>query len=161
MPGLFSGIESACGKLLTSQRGRDAKLLTRLLPSTKSTGPSITVISSTLGAFIARLGREHTLLGQNLFPKLSWSLAPTIDAREIKSYLLIVEDAEAPLPSPVVHGLYYDIPANRTAVGACDFEVPNDGGFSVAGRAGAGWSGVVPNLCWPMGGIGTSSRSWR
>jgi hypothetical protein len=62
MPGLFSGIESACGKLLTSQRGRDAKLLTRLLPSTKSTGPSITVISSTLGAFIARLGREHTLL---------------------------------------------------------------------------------------------------
>ena len=40
---------------------------------------------------------------------------------ETKEYLLVSEDPDAPLPSPIIHGIYYAIPRSTTEVTADDF----------------------------------------
>jgi phosphatidylethanolamine-binding protein (PEBP) family uncharacterized protein len=51
-------------------------------------------------------------VGENVSPALSWSGVPP-DAKEI---VLIVEDADAPLPRPFVHVIVFAIPASATAL---------------------------------------------
>ena len=113
-------LESFIGSLLTSQRGRDAQLLTRATPAMSSLPPTMIVIS-THGPSPAPLLFEHTPLGDNLFPNLSWSLPADVKAEDVKTYLLVVEDPDAPLPSPIVHGLYHDFLPDKTSVGPDDF----------------------------------------
>ncbi|KAF7862787.1 uncharacterized protein EAF02_010336 [Botrytis sinoallii] len=46
---------------------------------------------------------------------------------EINSFFLVVEDPDVPAPSPVIHGIYYDIPPSRLKVRKEDFvEVKKD-----------------------------------
>ena len=125
------------GRILSSQRGHDAKLLTRLLASTKALSPSIRVVSPSLGSSNSALREEHTPMGTNLFPDLSWTLAPETNPNDVKSYILIVEDPDAPLPSPVVHGLYYAIPATKRAVSPADFQVAEGNGAAATATAAA------------------------
>jgi phosphatidylethanolamine-binding protein (PEBP) family uncharacterized protein len=66
----------------------------------------------------SHLSVHHTQLGEEHFPELRWSAA----SPEIKEYVLIVEDPDAPLPNPITHGLYYSIPATVNGVTAGDFE---------------------------------------
>ena len=69
-------------------------------------------------------------MGENLFPHLKWE---TVDAEPyrvkepIAEYLVVVEDPDAPLPMPVVHGIYYGIPQTKTSLTAEDFEQSPDG----------------------------------
>jgi Raf kinase inhibitor-like YbhB/YbcL family protein len=62
------------------------------------------------GIIPPRYGGEG--VGENVSPALSWSGVPT-DAKEI---VLIVEDADAPLPRPFVHVIVFAIPALATAL---------------------------------------------
>ncbi|PWY86737.1 hypothetical protein BO70DRAFT_386054 [Aspergillus heteromorphus CBS 117.55] len=98
-------------------------------------------------------------------PKLLTRLSPTIHSLPptltVHSYLLIVEDPDAPVPKPIVHGLFYGIPAGRggvpVAVEGGDFELDGNG-EGVAGRLLKGgfrvgvnwhrnvWSGPRPVL---------------
>jgi phosphatidylethanolamine-binding protein (PEBP) family uncharacterized protein len=48
---------------------------------------------------------------------------PTIDSSRIVEYLLIVEDADAPLlPTPALHGAVYSIPASKIGIEQGDLE---------------------------------------
>jgi Raf kinase inhibitor-like YbhB/YbcL family protein len=53
----------------------------------------------------ATLPKEYTADGAGHFPTLAWSDVPA----ECKSILLVVEDPDAPKPSPFVHGVFFNI----------------------------------------------------
>ncbi|PQE26260.1 hypothetical protein CJF30_00000977 [Rutstroemia sp. NJR-2017a BBW] len=114
-------LEAFIGRLLSSQRGRDAKLLTRATPAIVKLKPSL-IVTSPLGEAPAPLLPAHSQVGANEVPPLSWSLPADSDLLpQIKSFLLVVEDPDAPLPSPVVHGIYYNIPPTKTSIDNADF----------------------------------------
>ena len=54
--------------------------------------------------------------GPGWFSTLNWPAA----APDVKEYLLISEDPDAPLPSPTIHGIYYGIPPSMIGVGEGD-----------------------------------------
>lgn len=55
---------------------------------------------------------QHAQAGGNASPALKWAGAP----EGVKSYALIVEDPDAPLPLPFVHWIVYNLPATATAL---------------------------------------------
>lgn len=87
---------------------------------------------------------RFTADGEGLSPPLSWSGLPTLT----RSVVLLIEDADIPLPVPLVHGLFYAIPPAfcelsegglPTSLGGA--ESPE--GFH-AGRNGYGRTGWIP-----------------
>lgn len=78
--------------------------------------------------------------GAGHFPSLRWP-PPSPD---VKQYLLISEDPDAPLPSPIIHGIYYAIAPTVTAVSADDF-LEADGAYALKGgfRYGKNRNGSV------------------
>ena len=48
----------------------------------------------------------YTIDGQKLFPRISWSDQPA----DCRSLLLVIEDPDAPKPTPFIHGILYNIP---------------------------------------------------
>jgi len=122
-------VEGSLGWLLSSQKGRDAKLITKSPAFAASPNSTITVESPECGPSGSKMAVEHTQLGEERFPELKWSGAP----KETHSFLLLCEDPDAPLPDPIIHGLYYSIPPTVTQVAPSDFK-PEDGGkFSLKG----------------------------
>ncbi|KAI2466574.1 PEBP-like protein [Annulohypoxylon bovei var. microspora] len=94
----------------------------------------ITVTAPDIGPNSSVLGVEYTHDGVGKFPSLRWEAPPHI-AGQVKEWLLVSEDPDAPLPTPICHGIYTGIPPTKTSVEAADFEVedPNEallkGGF--------------------------------
>ena len=117
---MWTYIEYALGSLLTSQRGRDDKLFIKGPAFVKLPKSTIEVTSPECGQSNSHLSVEHSADGQGRFPQLQWK-APK-DAAEIKEYILIVEDPDAPLPNPIVHGIYHSIPADVNSVDGSSFE---------------------------------------
>ncbi len=113
-------IEYALGSLLSSQRGRDDKLFTKGQAFANLPEPIIEVNSRDCGPSNSKLSVEHAGDGKNRFPHLEWRALKHAD--EIKEYLLIVEDPDAPLPSSIVHGIYHSIPVNLGSVDNSNFE---------------------------------------
>ena len=85
--------------------------------------------------------------------------AAAVAAAVVAEYLLIVEDPDAPLPSPVVHGIYYNIPGNKMSLVPADLDLANverplvsggnllRGGFKYgANRMKSIWGGPRPVL---------------
>ncbi|KIW96671.1 uncharacterized protein Z519_02062 [Cladophialophora bantiana CBS 173.52] len=126
--GFFRYLEYYLARLLYSQKGRDAKLLTRSALFA-SIPKNIQIMSPTLGASPAHLTVAHSQLGASKFPDLSWSLDPTVKSDigqgDVKEWLLICEDPDAPLPLVPNHGVYYAIPATKTSVVPDDFQLDN------------------------------------
>lgn len=56
---------------------------------------------------------RYTQDGDGLFPPLAWEHVPA----EAQSLALIVEDADAPFPRPLVHAVIYAMPAGMAAIG--------------------------------------------
>ena len=119
---MWNYIEYALGSLLSSQRGRDDKLFTKGPAFANLSPPTIEVTSPECGPSKSNLNIDHSADGKSRFPRLEWT-APK-DAAEVKEYLLVVEDPDAPLPNPIVHGIYYAIPADVHRVDGSSFE-PN------------------------------------
>ncbi|KAJ5864985.1 uncharacterized protein N7529_006901 [Penicillium soppii] len=120
-------IEYTLSRLFFNFKGRDAKLFTKASSFSQFPSPTIN-LECQLGPSGTRLDVDHSADGVGRFPTLTWPISPTI-----KEYLLISEDPDAPLPNPVIHGIYYGIPATMTGVTAEDFESDGDGlkgGFS-------------------------------
>ncbi|PWY81732.1 PEBP-like protein [Aspergillus sclerotioniger CBS 115572] len=145
-------VEAFLGRLLRNKRGRDAKLLTRVSPVIQAIQPTIAV-TSPVGPSPAPLPQEYTPLGENRFPPLSWTIPGDITPDQINSYVLIVEDPDAPLPSPIVHGLYYGIPKDKTAVSSDDVVLADAAKRTLQGGFQYGvnwhqnvWSGPRPVL---------------
>jgi phosphatidylethanolamine-binding protein (PEBP) family uncharacterized protein len=119
--GLPPFVEGCLGTLLSSQKGRDAKLLTNTAPFTSFPDPTIPITSPDCGPSGSALAVEYTQLGSNRFPLLKWPAH-----RDVKEWLIIVEDPDAPLPSPIVHGLYLAIPGSVTEFGGENVDANGD-----------------------------------
>lgn len=145
-------VEYTLGLLLSSQRGRDAKLLHKGPAFAILTEPSLEVTSPECGASNSAMLSKHGNDGGNQFPTISWE--PLKSDTEVKEYMVIVEDPDAPLPNPIAHGVYYAIPANTRSVDASSLEMvgkkdANDlkGGFKFGkNRIGSIYGGPRPVL---------------
>lgn len=149
MPSFIERIEYAFGRVLFSVRGHDAKLFIKAPVFKDHPEPKFPVTSPECGE--SELQVHHTPMGENRFPELKWD--PPASAEEIIEYLLVVEDPDAPLPMPVVHGIYYAIPATKTLLQPKDFESISEGknalrgGFKFGGnRMKSIWGGPKPVL---------------
>jgi hypothetical protein len=62
--------------------------------------------------------------GDKLSPALNWAGVPP----EAESVVLIVEDADSPTPSPLVHAILWDLPGEDGAIGQGDLDGPTSVG---------------------------------
>lgn len=149
-------VEYTLGLILSSQRGRDAKLFHNCPAFSELRHPSLEVTSPECGPSNSELSSHHGNEGGSQFPVLSWrpSESDVFAKADVKEYLLIVEDPDAPLPNPIVHGVYYAIPADTRSIDALSFDIAaehdsNDlkGGFKFGqNRMGNVYGGPKPVL---------------
>lgn len=107
-------VEYTLGLLLSRQRGRDAKLFHKGPAFKDLSEPSLEVTSSECGPSNSTMLDKHGMDTGNQFPTISWEVPKT--TTEVQEYMLIVEDPDAPLPTPIAHGVYYAIPADTRSV---------------------------------------------
>ncbi|OLN88231.1 UPF0098 protein [Colletotrichum chlorophyti] len=118
-------IEITLSWLLKNSRGHDAKSF-YALPAFFSHGEqTITVTSKDCGSSPATLGPEYITEGGGRIPALSWTAPRDIEGR-VREWLVVVEDPDAPLPTPICHGIYGGIPAEKRDVGPKDFETQDE-----------------------------------
>lgn len=98
------------GALLKSVRAGHAKLT--IVEEDIAPAELTLDLSSPAFASGARLPVRFTADGEGLSPPLVWGGAPEGTA----SFALVVEDADAPLPSPLVHALVWNLPSNSTGL---------------------------------------------
>lgn len=156
MPPLLELIESVLGRSLLSIRGHDTKLFTNTPAFRDHPEPTVSIASPECGASGSELQIHHTPLGENRFPQLRWDPPSSVNestSTGFAEYLLVVEDPDAPLPMPVVHGIYYAIPPSKTLLLPEDFvsvlEAKNtlQGGFKFGqNRMKSIWGGPKPVL---------------
>jgi phosphatidylethanolamine-binding protein (PEBP) family uncharacterized protein len=117
-------IEYSLSRLFANAKGGDAKLFSKGSAFSQFPEPTINLECREVGPTGSQLDVEHSADGVGRFPTLSWSTA----SPEIKQYLLINEDPDAPLPNPIIHGIYYGIPATKSAISAEDVEAATEQG---------------------------------
>ena len=145
-------VEYSLGLLLSSQRGRDAKLFHKGPAFANLPEPTVEVTSAECGPSNSTMSSKHGMDTGNQFPTISWK--PSELDTKVKEYILIVEDPDAPLPTPIAHGVYYAIPADTRSVDASSFEpVGKNGGNDLKGgfkfgvnRKGTVYGGPRPVL---------------
>ncbi|KAJ5167770.1 uncharacterized protein N7482_003364 [Penicillium canariense] len=121
-------IEYGISRIFAGAKGRDARLFTKGAAFAQLTSPTLTLDCPEVGASGSQMPADLSADGAGRFPTLSWAAATPA----VKEYLLISEDPDAPLPSPIIHGIYYGIPASVTGVSAVDFETA-EGEFMLKG----------------------------
>ncbi|KAI0128447.1 phosphatidylethanolamine-binding protein [Xylariales sp. AK1849] len=121
-------LEVTLSWLFRSFKNRDAKLFhTRTAFTSLPAYPeqAINITSPDCGTTDARLGVEYTADGAGKFPELSWT-APAEWQAKVKQWLLVSEDPDAPLPTPIAHGIFGGIPPTKTGVTASDFGIADE-----------------------------------
>jgi phosphatidylethanolamine-binding protein (PEBP) family uncharacterized protein len=111
-------IEYGISRIFASAKGRDARLFTKGPAFAQVPNPTLALDCIEVGPSGSKMHDDLSAEGAGRFPTLSWPAATS----DIKEYLLISEDPDAPLPSPIIHGIYYGIPATATGVSNVDFE---------------------------------------
>ncbi len=110
-----------------------AAATTTVLPGSgaaQSAPASLTVTSPTLTAG-QPIPRQHTADGENTSPALAWAGAPG----STKSFALVCDDPDVPMPQPFVHWVIYNLPATAAGLPA---NIPIDPGTAMpADIAGA------------------------
>lgn len=104
---MLEKLPDAVGHALRDQRAGLDKLAFNL--SGLRTGMAAIEVSSMAFADHAPIPARHTADGEGLSPPLHWHGVPAAAA----SVLLIVEDADAPTPRPMVHAIAVDLPPSR------------------------------------------------
>ncbi|KUJ12281.1 PEBP-like protein [Mollisia scopiformis] len=122
-------LERTISYLTKSIRAHDSKLLPSTPAFTSHPTPTLTVTSPSCGPSDSRLDNDYIAgEGKNLIPSLSWTLPPSISAASVKEYLILIEDADAPLGFPIMHAAFYHIPPEKTSLGPEDIEKGEEGG---------------------------------
>jgi phosphatidylethanolamine-binding protein (PEBP) family uncharacterized protein len=116
---LLKYLEYGLGRLLYRRRGYDSQCLFNTAPFRAHANPTIPITSPDCGASVAKLTDEYSAFGAGKIPSLTWPVATS----NIKEYLLLTEDPDAPLGHPNVHGIYCFIPATATSISPADLEV--------------------------------------
>ncbi|KAI1312209.1 PEBP-like protein [Xylaria venustula] len=141
-------IEVSLSWLFANARGRDAKSFFTRPAFAGFKEQSVVVTSPDCGASGSKFAIDNTQDGDGKFPALQWSAPPSI-ADRVKEWLLVSEDPDAPLPTPICHGIYTAIPPSKTSVKASDFLVVDKekalmkGGFHY-GRSRNGMPYIAP-----------------
>ncbi|KAJ5115228.1 hypothetical protein NUU61_000987 [Penicillium alfredii] len=120
-------VEYGFSRLFANAKGRDAKLFSKGPAFSQFSNPTIDIECPEVGASGSQLHEDHSADGAGHFPTLRWP-AVVASSAEIKQYLLISEDPDAPLPNPIIHGIYYGIAPTVTEVTAEDFVEVESGG---------------------------------
>lgn len=134
-------IEVTLSWLFKNQKGRDAKSFYTNPAFANHKEQTIDITSPDCGPSPAALSVEYTHDGAGKIPSLEWK-APGSIAASVKEWLLVSEDPDAPLPTPIAHGIYTGIPPEKTRVDISDFEVQDasqclvKGGFHYMPRRG-------------------------
>lgn len=115
----FIAFTLSCLMLVVSVKAQYEKLFTSGPAFVNFPYPTIPLNCSEIGPSGSPLGVDHMEEGAGFFPALEWP-SPTGNIRE---YLLMAEDPDAPLPHSVIHGLYYGIPRVFTGLEHGDFQV--------------------------------------
>ncbi|KAK7031653.1 phosphatidylethanolamine-binding protein [Favolaschia claudopus] len=122
-------VEVTLSWLLKNRRGRDAKLFYTRPAFAKHPEQTLIVTSPDCGETDAQLGVEYTADGKGKCPQLRWEWkadkAPG-EGVDVKEWLLVSEDPDAPLAMPISHGVFGGIPPSKTSVEAVDFEIQDD-----------------------------------
>ncbi|KIW20830.1 hypothetical protein PV08_01408 [Exophiala spinifera] len=121
-------LEYSLGRLLSSNRGRDSKLWTNT--AAFADAPEVlTVTCPEIGPSNSVMPVEYGAFGKSRFPAIEWKVSPTAPAAtadEIKQYIVLIEDPDAPLPLVPIHGLFYAIPDTKTTITADDLALDTD-----------------------------------
>ncbi|KAK0647530.1 hypothetical protein DIS24_g7689 [Lasiodiplodia hormozganensis] len=136
---IWQYIEYYLSKLLYSLRAHDAGLFIKSPAFAALPEPNITLECPQCGSSGSQMLVDLTQDGKDEFPHLRWTKPPQLD---VKEYILLCEDVDAPLPFPVAHSVFYAIPAETTQVTHEDTQ-PVDGSVQGGLKAGFRW---VPNI---------------
>lgn len=117
--GFLDYIEYSASWIFINAKGHDAGLFTKGPAFKDFPNPTFDLESPEIGPSNSHMKHEHTEWGSRKLPELKWA-QPSPD---VKQYVLIVEDPDAPFKDPGTHGLYYAIPANVTQITDADLEV--------------------------------------
>ncbi|EXJ96111.1 hypothetical protein A1O1_01237 [Capronia coronata CBS 617.96] len=133
--GVAKYIEWSLGQLFSGVRGHDDKLVTKSDLFT-DVPQNIHVDSPEVGPSGSHMTLKHSLLGDNKFPHLKWTLASDagISQSDIKEYLLFVEDPDAPIPTPGTHAVYYAIPPTKMEIRPEDIDSDTSQGKGAGGE---------------------------
>jgi phosphatidylethanolamine-binding protein (PEBP) family uncharacterized protein len=115
-------IEYGLSRVFASAKGRDARLFTKGPAFAQHQKATIALSCPEIGPSGSQMPKELSAEGAGHFPTLQWPEA----SAETKQYLLISEDPDAPLPSPIIHGLYYGIPPTATGLSNADLEAAKE-----------------------------------
>lgn len=137
--GVLKYVEYYLSKMLYSIRGHDKKLFIKSPALSNLPEPTITLECAQGGPSGSQMHVDLTQMGKEEFPHLTWSKPANLDVRE---YILVCEDADAPIPFPVAHSVFYSIPAETSQVTHEDIQFVDHNTQDIL-RGGFRW---VPNL---------------
>ncbi|TQN65551.1 UPF0098 protein [Colletotrichum shisoi] len=118
-------VEVSLSWLLKSSRVHEAKCFHKSPAFASHADPIITVTSPDCGPSPATLGPEYITEGGGRIPALSWTAPLDIESR-VKEWLIVVEDPDAPLPTPICHGIYGGIAPETKQVNPRDFKIEDE-----------------------------------
>lgn len=102
---MFAVVEVTLAWLLKNKGKNDEKSFYRSAGFADFPEPTITITSAECGPGSrtqpAQLKKEHSADGAGTIPSLEWK---TPAGLEVKEWLLVIEDPDAPLPTPIAHG---------------------------------------------------------
>ncbi|KAK7988153.1 hypothetical protein PG990_005005 [Apiospora arundinis] len=118
-------IEVSLSWLLQNFKHRDDKLFVKGPAFADHPKPTLSVTSPDCGETDAQLAVAYTADGLGGHPELTWT-APAAVQDQVREWLLVSEDPDAPLPTPIAHGVFGGIPVAKTSVKADDFDIQDD-----------------------------------
>ncbi|POS70153.1 hypothetical protein DHEL01_v211456 [Diaporthe helianthi] len=129
-------VELSLSWLLSSAKGRDEKSFYRTPAFKGLQEPTIEITCTECGAGSlakpAQLKKEHSHDGGGKFPGLQWTTPSSITG-QVKEWLLVVEDPDAPLPTPIVHGIFAGIGPSIMKIEHCQLEVADESRSALKG----------------------------
>jgi len=99
-------VEVTLSYLFRNAKGRDAKSFFKGPAFAAVPDPTIPITSPDCGATNATLSRAYMAEGGGQIPILEWT-APDDIAPRVREWLLVSEDPDAPLPTPICHGYVF------------------------------------------------------
>lgn len=116
-------VEYAIARTFSNAKGRDAGLFQRTNAFASLPKPNMTLESPDCGPSNSNFDPAYTQMGEDKFPEFAWSGPEGVPQDSIKEYILICEDVDAPLPKPIMHGLFCAIPPSVKGIKHADTEV--------------------------------------
>jgi Raf kinase inhibitor-like YbhB/YbcL family protein len=119
---MLENLPDLIGHALRNQRAGLDKIAINM--SGLRTGMAAITVSSLAFADHAPIPARYTADGEGLSPPIQWRGVPAAAA----SLVLIVEDADAPTPRPLVHAILVDLPAGDGGLGEGALKSPDHEG---------------------------------